>query len=390
MSLTFVVSTGRCGSTLLSRLLRANPDILSLSELFGLVSIEERLAGRLDGRDFWHQLADPVPFIDAMARDGLAIPEFLYPYATGRFAPETGVPFISHMTLPMLTDDPDHLYDRLAAVVPDWPARPVPDHYRHLFSLLSRKFGGSVIVERTGGSIRSVAHLRRAFPEARFIYLSRDGMDCALSMSKHAGCRLPVLIEAARARAGQRPPADQPAQPGTRFPTFDPKAIMGSGIPLASFGDFWSTMTVDGAVDLAGLPLDRWTSLRYEELLRDPAASLRRLAGFLGAASPPEWLSWAADQIEPARAGASTALVSADLDALRAACSPGYAADEALRTRHSSRAPASVELPQDRDVHTTHRGRRRSDRAARRRRRWNRCRGGSAGACRLRLRGCRG
>jgi len=297
MSLAFVVSTGRCGSALLSQLLQEHPDILSISELFGYVSIKDRLAGRLNGEDFWRRLADPVPFIDALARDGLAPPEFRYPYATGRFSPETGVPFISHVTLPMLTDDPDRLYFWLASIVPSWPDRPVADHYRHLFALLSGRFGGSVIVERTGGSIRSVAHLRRAFPEARFVYLSRDGMDCALSLRKHDETR---------------------------------------GIPLASFGEFWSTMTVAGAAELAEVPLDRWIGLRYEHLLDDPTASLRLLARFLGVASPPEWLSSAAGQVKPARIGTSAMLNPEDFAALRAACAPGYAADEALHAQHSS------------------------------------------------------
>ncbi|MEU6801504.1 sulfotransferase [Streptomyces neyagawaensis] len=335
MSLTFVVSTGRCGSTLLSRLLHTNPDILSISELFGLVPIKDRLAGHLDGGDFWRQIADPVPFIDAMVRDGLTLPEFLYPYATGRFTPETGVPFISHMTLPTLTDDPDGVYDWLAAIVPDWPARPVPDHYRHLFSLLSDRFGGTATVERTGGSIRAVADLRSAFPEARFIYLSRDGMDSALSMSKHAGCRIPVLVEreGSWTRAVHHA-ADRATGQGERFPAIAAERIMECEIPLASFGDFWSTMTLKGAAELARIPLDRWTTVRYEQLLLDPVASLRRLARFLGVTSSPEWLSWAAKQVRPERIGTSIDLASTDVAELRAACAPGYAADEALHAQH--------------------------------------------------------
>jgi hypothetical protein len=337
MNLAFVVSTGRCGSTLLSQLLHAHPDVLSVSELFGLVSIKDQLSGHMDGRGFWRQIADPVPFIDAMVRDGLTLPEFLYPYTTGRFVPETGVPFISHMTLPPLSDDPDGVYDWLATIVPRWPDRPVADHYRHLFSLLSGRFGGAVTVERTGGSIRAVAHLRRAFPEAVFIYLSRDGMDSALSMSKHAGARLPVLAEraAARARAAQRPPVDRTPRPGTRFPTLDAKLIMECDIPLAWFGDFWSTMTLNGATELAEMPTERWTAIRYEQLVLDPATSLLRLARFLDVSASPEWLSWATKQVKPDRIGPSAALSSKELAELRAACSPGYAADEALHAQHS-------------------------------------------------------
>jgi Sulfotransferase family len=35
MRLTFVVGTGRCGSTMLSAILREHPDVLSMNEFFG-------------------------------------------------------------------------------------------------------------------------------------------------------------------------------------------------------------------------------------------------------------------------------------------------------------------------------------------------------------------
>jgi sulfotransferase family protein len=70
--LTFVVGTGRCGSTLLSRVLREHPDVLSLSEFFGIL----RLAGAsgrsgfpvfdLTGEQLWDLLARPFPMLDAM------------------------------------------------------------------------------------------------------------------------------------------------------------------------------------------------------------------------------------------------------------------------------------------------------------------------------------
>jgi len=323
MSLAFVVSTGRCGSTLLSSLLRANPDILSVGELFGLVSIEDRLTGHLDGPDFWRQISDPVPYMDTIARDVLAPAEFRYPYATGRFTPENGVPFISHMTLPALTDNPDRLYYWLAAIVPSWPIRPVADHYRHLFALLAEKCGGSVIVERTSGSISSVARIRRAFPEARFIYLSRDGVDCAWSMSKHPGARLLARTE-----------LDKASQPSGRSKARTAKKIMESEIPLAAFGNLWSSMTQNGAAELSAIPLERWTTLRFEQLVQDPATSLRRLARFLGAAASPGWLLSAVGQIEPARSTCAGPAPD-DLAGLRAACSPGYVADASLHALHA-------------------------------------------------------
>ena len=54
----FAVGAGRCGSTMLSRL------------------------------------------IDSPLRDGLQIPEIVYPYASGRFNPATGTPVICYCVLP--------------------------------------------------------------------------------------------------------------------------------------------------------------------------------------------------------------------------------------------------------------------------------------------------
>ena len=63
-------------------------------------------------------------------------------------------------------------------------------------------------------------------------------------------------------------------------------------------------MICAGQAALCELPAGSWTLLRYEDLLRDPAASLTRLAGFVGVAAPPSWLE------------AATAT-------LHAACEPG-------------------------------------------------------------------
>jgi hypothetical protein len=42
MRLTFVVGTGRCGSTMLSAMLREHPDVLSMSEFFGTLRAAAR------------------------------------------------------------------------------------------------------------------------------------------------------------------------------------------------------------------------------------------------------------------------------------------------------------------------------------------------------------
>ena len=71
-------------------------------------------------------------------------------------------------------------------------------------------------------------------------------------------------------------------------PPYDAARLMAHPIPAAVFGrDFWSPMICAGQAALRELPAGSWTLLRYEDLLRDPAASLTRLAGFVGVAPDP-------------------------------------------------------------------------------------------------------
>lgn len=94
---------------------------------------------------------------------------------------------------------------------------------------------------------------------------------------------------------------------------------------------YWSGMVCVGLAMLDAVPTRLRSSLNYEELLTEPDRALTRLAGFLGLAAPSAWLASARGPIGPSRRGRAAAELSAgELDALRAACSPGT---EALADR---------------------------------------------------------
>ncbi|WP_326584644.1 sulfotransferase [Streptomyces sp. NBC_00481] len=348
----FVVSTGRCGSTLLSEILHDHPQVLGVSELFSLLRAEPRFTGEESGERFWERLSEMAPVVDALVREGVDVPELRYPYGPsggGRFDPATGVPGLCHMTLPMLTDSPDLLHDALAAEVPHWPSRPVPEQYRHLFDLLAARFAHPVVVERTGGSLEYVADLHEAFPDARFVYLGRDAADTALSMSRHALCRLRVLYEEALRILGvssldelgpEHEPVRDLALGPLRLP-FGQGRLMGRDIPLTLFGRWWSETTRSGTAVLAQLPPGTWTALRYEDLVHRPEQELTELAGFLGLPAPASWLTRAATRADTSRTGASRRLPPAELAALDEACAPGAEADAALRALLTARRAAA-------------------------------------------------
>ena len=340
MELTFVVGTGRCGSTMLSRLLREHPDVLSMSEFFSTLRIAAASgpsrfpANEMDGTQLWRLLASPFPMLDAMISDGLRTSEMLYPDG-GRFAPATGIPLVSHYILPMLGADPDWLFDALAAEVPRWPARPAAAQYQELFAFLARLLSRPVVVERSASSLPMIPLLHAQFPAARFVHLHRDGPDCALSMSRHPAFRREILaIGAVRATRTKLPAGSTLQQVndalperfrGLICPPYDARKLRDFPIPVEVFGrDRWSPMICAGVAALAQVPTTAWTSLRYEDLLADPMPNLARLAEFIGISAPRDWLDLAARTVDPTRTGTAVAELDADaLARLQAACEPG-------------------------------------------------------------------
>jgi sulfotransferase family protein len=349
VELTFVVGTGRCGSTMLSRLLREHQDVLSMSEFFSTLRIAAASgpsgfpASEMDGAQLWRLLARPFPMLDAMISDGLRTSEMLYP-DDGRFAPATGIPLVSHYVLPMLGADPDWLFDRLAAEVPRWPRRPAAVQYQELFAFLARLLGRPVVVERSASSLHMIPLLHAQFPAARFVHLYRDGPDCALSMSRHPAFRREILaIGAVRATKAKLPAGSTLQQVndalperfrGLICPPYDARKLREFPIPVEVFGrDRWSPMIRAGVAALAQVPETARTSLRYEDLLAEPVASLTRLAEFIDITAPDPWLDLARRTVDPTRTGTAVAeLDPGALARLRAACEPGTRALAATAT----------------------------------------------------------
>lgn len=351
--LTFIVTVGRSGSTALSRVLGAHPDVLSLNEFYLSVRASSVVDHPLSGEQFWRMLADPHPIFDSMVRGGSAMPEFVYPRLDGtRFdASTTGIPAISMMTLPHLSSDPDGVFDALAAEIRAWPEQPARLHYKRLFAWLARHFGGTVVVERSAMSLSSVPWLRETFPDAKFVHLYRNGPDTAVSMSRHTGFRLMALIQDALELLDLDP---ERRHPGLRLDptaipielasllgdTCDVDYLMGQNLPVVRFARMWSELIVTGEAELAGLPTDRYLPLSYADLVGDPRSSLTRLASFLDVEADPQWLDFGNDIIDPTLSGASNRLSPEDRRAVTECCAAATAllADHAVAAGQISAA----------------------------------------------------
>jgi hypothetical protein len=332
-SLTFVIGTGRSGSTALSRIMRAHPDVLSLNEFMASVGDAAFPDGKVSGEEFWRLLFRPAPHFERMIRSGVPLPEFLYTRRPGRFATETtGIPALSLMVLPHLTDDPDRLLDELQAAVVRWPERGAAEHHLELFAELCARFGRTAVVERSGYSTGWAPQLRAAFPHAKFVHMYRDGPDCALSMSRHPGYRMISLLLEIKTRAGIASFADLTDEHVRSLPDdlspllddrFDPVLVRDRAIPLRTFGTLWSALVTEGTEFLGQLPAGQGTTLSYEDLLDSPTDELTRLADFIGMAPHSQWLLDASALLDDSRRGSAQRLPAAELDDLRESCAPG-------------------------------------------------------------------
>jgi hypothetical protein len=324
----FIVGTGRCGSTLLSRMLAECPSAASLCEVLNGLDFARRFQpAPMTGPEFAAFVTAEQPVLTATLRRGYPVEEVVYPFGRGRFRRGEAMPYLSGACLPRLTDDPDALLDALVAFARALPPAPPAAQYRRLFAWLAERHGRALWIERSGSSIEYLPALAAAFPEARFLHLHRDGRETALSMREHHAYRVPIsLLYQAPVEDG-RPASDfGPIDFGAAPQPGDPiSRILAARPPAEFFGRYWSDQLVRGLPAAEELPPGRWLALRFEDLVAKPEDSLARVAEHLelpGGA----WLARAAALVRGAPPARFPGLPPAEAQRLAQACRPGEAA----------------------------------------------------------------
>ena len=280
-----VLSTGRCGSTMLSDVLNTHPEVLSLSEFFASLGMKALARKRLSGEAMWRICCRHSPGLQAMLAGGKD--RILYPFDSpqARFSPRN-VPSILCTTLPHLTPDYEDLFNELAPLVRGRPSEKLADQYLFLFDWLCGRFGRRVWVERSGGSLLLGHRLVSLFPEARVVHIYRDGRDTAISMSQHRGFKVGLALMQKLRRMGvnlfdnpTRMPSPMLALFLLRFINLE--KMMQREFDLEDYGEMWSQMILSGTAYLSSLPSDRVLALRYEDVLERPRQKLRELMEFI-------------------------------------------------------------------------------------------------------------
>ena len=299
----FVVGSGRCGSTLLSDMIRLHPRVLSVSEWFTVLGERRALGNAPTGADaYWRQLTVPAGDAVELLACHPALAELRISQARIARAGSIGVAPVLMIPLPHLDPRPEELLRDLRAQVLSGGPRPLSAWHDATFSFLARREGKSSWVERSGGSLAYVDALSSSWRDARYIHIHRDGVACARSMSEHPYFR--VLVVRALARAPV--PVSQ---------------CLETPLPPEQFGAYWSAVLSRGLRVLGRMQSDDVLHVSYERLLDEPSAVLRRVQRFLeGPVEADAWVAQARACIRPARPSPAE---SAETMRLRRACRVG-------------------------------------------------------------------
>ena len=171
------------------------------------------------------------------------------------------------------------------------------------FELVAARRGKRRWAEKTPLNVRHLAWIFRHFPNARFIHVLRDGRDVVCSLRSHPVRR---FVDGAWASVPQNR-------------------------SVASCIRQWLTLTGEGMRWRAD---PRYLEVRYEDLVQDPEATMRRVMAFVGEPFDEAWLT---ARLEAQNAGGSAAAGSGRG---RADAAPAWQARRASPTPPARSAPA--------------------------------------------------
>lgn len=336
----FVLGTGRCGSTLLSRMVRRHPDLVSISELFSFATdlggrIERAFpAGMVPAEEFLSILSEPQPRQSLLLANELQMGEVIYPIGSGRFAADQIPPALQAMVPHLAQDEPDALFDELCRTIEHDEPRPISEHYRRLFDCLAERDGKSGWVERSGGGLRLAERIIEHFPEAKIIHLVRDGHETAISMSRHIGFRMAITCGLLTESLGVDPfetddrscEEDLTDELASMLPeNFSRENFDRFDIAPTLCGHYWAGEIEAGLRALKALPEGHVLTVSYEQLVDHPLSTLTEIDQFVTGETHTDWIDDAASLVGE-RPERLHKLSPHERASLIAACEPGFEA----------------------------------------------------------------
>lgn len=182
-------------------------------------------------------------------------------------------------------------------LTPDQATARVRRYIRGQFARRGRT--GEQVVEKTCANSLRVAFVERVLPQARFVWIIRDGRDAVPSMQRRWHAKLGLTYVAAKARF--IPPADLPYYAGQhllrrahrlrsadgRLGSWGPRLHdMDELLARRSFAEVcaiqWRRCVDEAGRHLAEVDPTRVHQVRYEDLVDSPTSHLSEIAAFAG------------------------------------------------------------------------------------------------------------
>ena len=331
----------------MSNLLKAHPDVLSLSEFFTFITDLGTLIPAafphhpITAEQFWDILATPYKKQSLMQKHDICMNEVLYRATSNTlFTLEQGVPAIMQTTLPHISTEPEALFLELKSFVLTLPKNTAVSLYNDIFSWLTKKFEKCIWAERSGGSLRIVHRLYDSFPDAKFLHIVRDGRTTALSMQKHYGFRMAMIVFQLTEVLGVDPFEDDNRNWASDLPddiacflpeVFNAQAFRDYIVDSSLFGHYWSGEVIQGLEEFAKIPQERTLTIKYEDLVARPRHSIQKVDRFIGHSGPnaaqlaDAWINNAIGMVKKPLSSFDL-LSSQERNRLEEACAPGLKA----------------------------------------------------------------
>lgn len=187
-------------------------------------------------------------------------------------------------------------------LTPDQVTPQVVEYLGRAFGSIRRKQGGHTVVEKTCATSLRIGFAAAAVPDARFIFIRRDGLDAAASTAKRWNASFDLRYTARKAR--HVPASDVPFYAWGYLSSRVRKARTGSserdvtswwGPRPADYrqlqrqyqlpelaGVQWQRCVETSRRDVATLDPGRWLEVAYEDFVAEPGSQLGILLDFLG------------------------------------------------------------------------------------------------------------
>ncbi len=328
----FIIGTGRCGSTILSKMLDVHPDVCVLSEFLvaldairkfgerpvggaelaeicncGLRSTGEfkKIVGHLKTPEIQFDLENPPPGVArGNYRDGV-YPELIL------------------LPLSSLFEDPTIAFDELVEYAAAQPLRKLSEQLVALFEWTTRRAGKTAWIERSGGTLAQLPELIELFPDARFLHLHRDPLDVAKSMKAHHHMRLFALqhygLRTKNGLSWDDLDETDLSDEGPMSPRL--QALFDHDVPLEIFLRDWNEMVVRGFASVKRLDVEQYSEISFEDLQADPTRVLTQIVDFFALPGSKGWMDEAIALLTPGKAGRATPSAE-EAEMIRSHCHP--------------------------------------------------------------------